>query len=272
MHRGKGLFKIATLIFIIGFLFEYFLIPFERTAEEHLYPYSIISLFHVGTATLTYLLYFTIVGPWVKEDMWRVYKEGLALFILLLFIGINEWLIRDLIYNNPRNWELAVLIEEVWHAYLSGTVVIVLVLFTNLRTLEKRHTQQAETLPIDKSNENEPSIYLFLKTQSASDDFTLDLSKLLCAHADGNYVEFYLKTDDSVERLIKRLTFQSALEQFQDYPFLVKTHRAWLVNSHQVARAKGNAQGYQLTLNRLDFEVPVSRAHLADFTSRMQSA
>ncbi|MGK7395662.1 MAG: LytTR family DNA-binding domain-containing protein [Candidatus Cyclobacteriaceae bacterium M3_2C_046] len=267
-HQGKSLWRITLLIVLVGFLFEYLLIPFQRTPEEHKFSYAIISLFHVGVAAIIYLLYFLLISRYINEDDWKVYKEMLTIAILLLLIGLGEWAIRDIIYDNPYNRELSLLWEEVWHAYLSGAVIFVLVFFININWLTRRHSQQAQELELpDKLGSLTRKLII---THIRSDDFELIPDQLICAKAEGNYVEFYLLQNEKLIRLVKRISLSTLNEQLADYPFLQKTHRSFLVNIKYIQNIEGNAQGYQLLMQHLDFKVPVSRSHLKDFNERMR--
>ena len=264
--------KVTLLIFIIGFLFEYFIIPFQRNPDEHLYGYAVISLFHVGVASFIYLMYFGVVSFLINDEDWKVYKELLAMAFLLFFIGIGEWAIRDVIYDHPNNWALNILIEEVWHAYLSGSVIIILVLSFNYNLLMRKNLAHALDLGIPKGNADRiKQGAVFLETQTKSDDFQLDPSQLLCVKADGNYSEFYIKQNDEIQKLIKRITLQNTKDQLQSFPYLVKTHRAFLLNGHKVTKIDGNAQGFQVSIEGLPFTIPVSRKNIDDFNSALQN-
>lgn len=267
-HQGKSLLRITLLIFLVGFLFEYFLIPFQRTPEEHKFSYAIICLFHVGVATLIYFLFFLIMSRFVDEDDWKLYKEIIAVAILLLLIGLGEWAIRDIIYDNPYNREWSVLWEEVWHAYLSGSVIFVLVHSINFNWLTRKHSQQAQeiNLPAQKA----PEDTVMIKAQTLTDNFALQPNQLICAKAEGNYLEIFLWQNEQMVKQVKRISLSSLDEQLAGYPNLLKTHRTFLVNTQYIQKIAGNAQGYQLTLQHLDFKVPVSRSHLQRFNKSMK--
>jgi DNA-binding LytR/AlgR family response regulator len=265
-HQSKSLWRTTLLIFVIGFLFEYFLIPFQRTPEEHKFSYAIISLFHVGVAAIIYNIFFLVIGQFINEDDWQVFKEIIAVAILLLLIGIGEWAIRDLIYDNPHNREFEILLEEVWHAYLSGSVIFALVLSINVNWLTSKHQQQAKTLDVPHQSQK---MKVMIKAQINSDNFELSTDQLICAKAEGNYVEFYCWQIEHIHKQVKRISLSSLNEQLVDVPYLVKTHRTYLVNLNYLKKITGNAQGYQLTLQHLDFQVPVSRSHLQKFNKQM---
>jgi len=268
-HKGKELFRISLLIFTIGLLFEYFIIPFDRNPEEHRFNYFIISVFHVGTATLIYFLYFLIVSNFVNEDDWKVYKEFVATFFLFTLIGIGEWLIRGIIYNNENNYDFGVLLEEVIHAYLSGTIVLILVFTFIFNVLKTKNIQIANQITL----ENKQPEFLSSKeiiAQIPSDNFTLQPSTLICAKADGNYVEFFILNGENVKKEVKRITLANTFKQLKEFTFFQKTHRAFMINLNYLEEVNGNAQGYQLKMKHLNFTVPVSRNQLNEFNKAMR--
>ena len=268
LHQGRDLLKIFLLIVTLGMVFEYLLIPFERDPDEHRYSYFIISLFHVGTAALCYLVFFYVLGYFVREEQWTFGKEMLAVALLLLVIGIAEWGIRGLIYNNDHNYVLSTLVEEVWHAYLSGGVLIVLVMSVFLNLVKKRNEQQALQLVGAEPQLREQS--LAIKTQVAADDFILDCNQFLAANASGNYVELYLMTDGESNKLIKRITLTALHQQLAQEQTIFQTHRSYLVNLDKITRVQGNAQGYVLSIEGTDLEVPVSRKFIQQFNEAYQ--
>ncbi len=257
--------KNTILIFIIGYVFEYFLQPFPRDHSEHLFNYEVISLIHIGVAATIYFIYFLIMGAFINGEDWKIFGEIIALFFFLVVLGTFQWLIRDVIYDNPMNWSLRYLIEEIWHSILAGAVVFLLIFSFTFNSRKKRR-ESGNRLALRKEylegNTGDP---IKIETGAKADHFFLDLSELLCIKSDGNYLDFYLRTSEGYERVIKRLTLQSAADQLIDFPFILRTHRAFLVNLHHVIGVKGNAQGYQLSVKDLDFEVPVSRKHIHSF-------
>jgi hypothetical protein len=270
-HKGNELLRITTLILVIGFLFEYLIIPFERTPEEHLYSYPIICLFHVGVAAIVYFLYFLVVGQLVRDEDWQVYKEIIAVFFLLLFIGIGEWAIRPLIYDSPSNHTWPIFWEEIWHAYLAGSIILLLVLTTNVKILKSRNFQRSKRLNIRSKPLNSDQI-IEIKTQVQSENFEINPKELICACAAGNYVEIYTSEAGVMQKSLKRLTLQGLYDQLKDYEYILKTHRAFLINTAYINEVKGNAQGYQLMVDHIDFSVPVSRKHLKSFNEALSEA
>ena len=52
------------------------------------------------------------------------------------------------------------------------------------------------------------------------------------------------------------------------YPYIVKTHRSFLVNCNYIKEVKGNAKGYQLQID--SYTIPVSRNLISYFELRLK--
>ena len=99
----------------------------------------------------------------------------------------------------------------------------------------------------------------------------LDARSFLYAESEGNYVRLhYLSPKDNrpVSKLL-RLTMKQAEASVASAPFIVRCHRAFLVNLHQVAKVDGNSQGYRLRLEGCAEEVPVSRGYAKEIKERL---
>lgn len=258
--------KITLLLLVIGFFFELLIVPFPRNPSEHLYPYWIISLFHVGVAVVAYVTYFFTLGSFVKEDDWKVSDELMAVFGLMLIIGVGQWAIRPVIYSN-KDLSFYYLFEEVWHACVSGGLIYLLVTLVNINFLTRKHIQ--ESIRFNPAIHPLEEGLVSIKTQNLSDDFDLKPDSFVCAKADGNYLNIYMMDGDETSAELKRITLQSLCDQLVDYHFIVKTHRGYLVNINFITNISGNAQGFVLNMASLDFSIPVSRKHLNVFRSLM---
>lgn len=264
-HQGKKLLTIAALILIFAFLFEFLLEPFNVARSEHYFSYWIISLLHSANAATIYILFSLAASQFINEEDWKIYKEISFFMILFLLIGIGQFFIREMIYDNPFNVSLRYFIEEIKNTYLVGTIILFIISVINLKFLTKRNQQRANQISVPKMEiESDPDT-IKIKAQLTSDHFDLPPADLLCIKSDGNYLEFFLKNGEKPQKKVKRMTLKSAEDQLSSYSFIIKTHRAFLVNIQQVEKVSGNAQGYQLSIKNLDFQVPVSRSRIELF-------
>lgn len=100
----------------------------------------------------------------------------------------------------------------------------------------------------------------------------MEAADFLFAEAEGNYVKITCRPagqhnvpeSGSVEKEMRktlRITMKQMEQAVEGCPFIVRCHRAFLVNIGKVTDVSGNSQGYRLRLEGCRDEVPVSRAY-----------
>lgn len=271
--KEQGGVKVFLAIFCFLLLFTYFFEPFIVNRAEHRMNYFWICAIHSGLVTTIAYLYFLLIGNILKAyQQWTIGKEFLHLSIVLLLIGIGNFLIRDVIYNNPYNWSIRHLIEEVRNTFLVGMLIMMIFIPINYILLLRQHVRETMNLRASQNRQvpHDESYTVAIKTQLQTDDFELAPEHLLLARADGNYMELFVKNKDKVEKHIKRMTLKELEGQLAHLPFILKTHRAYLVNLNKMQSTKGNAQGYQLKIEGYEELVPVSRSMIPDFKESMK--
>jgi len=259
----------ALLLLVLGYFFLFLFEPFNVNRTEHLFPFWLICLIQISSVVCIYILLTGALQLIVSEDDWTIFKEILLLMGLMLLIGIANYALREVIYDNPENRSVEYLIEEIRNAFLVGTLILFVLTMINARLLERDNQRKT---PIPKSGDHQPvHPPINLPTASANETLTLYPDQLLCIKADGNYLEVYQYRAGTCTKDIIRLTLQEAAHRLERLPNLLQTHRAYLVNLDQVTKATGNAQGYQLEIAQLPFSVPVTRKHLPAFREAMSS-
>lgn len=269
-YRGKSLWVIFIVLFLMSFGFNYFFKPFNVNLSEHKMPYIGISLIHTITAGLVFLLVcFVFLYIQYKIEEWKISNEIIFLLLLFLCIGIGQFLIRDLIYDNPNNWSWKYFIEEVRNTFMVGILFVLILVPLNFSRLYYINQKQAGLLSL-LQEEHESIGAVFIKTNQKSDDFYLSTSDLVFAKSEGNYVEIYLEEQSTVVRKLVRIPLKDLERQLQDDPYIVKTHRSFLVNTNYIEEISGNAQGYKLRLKHCPDPVSVSRNMIPSFERHLQ--
>ena len=267
-HLSK-VWKILVLIFVLSFMFSYFFEPFEVNRAEHKVDYFWICVIHALHPMLIALLYFSIYNRFLKNDSrWSIGKEAKHLSILLVLFGLGSFLIRDLIYDKPDNWELRYLIEELSNTLGVGILLLLIVLPVNLKRLQHKYHigEKAFPLPLLQSTDQNNCIEII--SSISSENFELDISKLLYVKVDGNYLDLFIKYEEGLEKKIIRQSLKTLSNQLQNYPHIFQSHRSYLVNLTFVESVSGNAQGFSLKLTDIASCIPVSRSQVKDFRQR----
>lgn len=271
-YRGRSLVIISVFILIAIFLFNYLFKPFDVYEPEHRMSFAMICLIHAVVPSILYFLFFYILqlSPKIDEG-WNVQKEIIAVVSLLLLIGTGQFLVRDIIYDNPDNWSWRYFFEEWRNTILVGILfsfVFVPLNFNRLYRSNQAHAKQLK--PLDDNNAPAQQTSVAIQTQVKADDFLLDAGQLLFARAEKNYVEFYLRNQGDSHKLLKRISMKELEAKLLHLPFLMKTHRSYLVNLMAVETVTGNAQGYKLKLKDHAELVPVSRNLIPAFEEKRQ--
>ncbi len=270
-YQGKELIVITTLIFFMSFSFNYFFEPFDVYVPEHKMDFFWISLIHAISPVILIILLSLIGLNSQTEENWTIGKDIVFLFLYLLLIGIAQFLIRDLIYDNPNNWSLKYLIEEIRNTIFVGVLFALIIIPLNFSRLNSKNTKQANYLNTSHdSTKSTESKNILIKTKLKNEDLQLNVKNLLFAKAEGNYVELYLK-EEKVNKVLKRITIKELESILKPYPAIIKTHRSYLVNLEHIKNVSGNAQGYKLKLDKIPDKIPVSRNMITKFNLRMNS-
>jgi len=270
-YHSKNLIKIVAVQFILVFLFLFLFRPFNVNESENRYSYPLICFLHALIPALVVFIYFNLINHLKKasdKTKWTLIYELLHLAAIFLIIGICGFLLRNMIYNNPNNWSFGYLWEEIRNTYLAGGLLSSYLIFARCYAIHNKSkapddfTIALELLPQRQLINAE----VFIKTQVKTDDFNFDPSYFLFARAEGNYTELTFSIDGAVKKELKRISLKQLEQQLSIYPQMIRTHRAYLLNIEQVESISGNSQGYSVSFHEISNTVPVSRAHLKDFS------
>ncbi|MFY0599448.1 MAG: LytTR family transcriptional regulator [Cyclobacteriaceae bacterium] len=259
-YEGKSLLAIMGLLFLMTFIFNYAFEPFNVTYAEHKMDYIWISAIHSLTPAIA-IFFLSLAGIALKvEAKWNIWKEALFISFFFLTVGIIQFLIRDLIYDNANNWSWQYLLEEVKNTFMVGSLFAAILLPINFNRLNTQNIRNARVLNDTITEESQASTP---KNIIRIEETELDLTQFIFAKAEGNYLEIHL--NNHPKKLI-RATLKNLETLLANHSHLIKTHRSYLVNSNYIEKVTGNAQGYQLLIK--NHKVPVSRNMIEDFNKK----
>lgn len=86
----------------------------------------------------------------------------------------------------------------------------------------------------------------------------------------GNYlnIAYFNGTDLCQQRL--RSSLKDVEEKLEVFPFMVHTHRAFLVNINYITQVSGNSAGYKVNLFSTERLIPVSKANVQAFRDKIR--
>lgn len=119
------------------------------------------------------------------------------------------------------------------------------------------HDEPAQPSPLAQAT---PTIVL---TGTTSETVTVQLDHLLYIEAVGNYSKVFQWSDGQVRCDMLRATSRQMEEDLRVCPTIIRCHRAYLVNLHQVEQIVTHAGTMQLVLRHTHESIPVSRSRMS---------
>ena len=120
--------------------------------------------------------------------------------------------------------------------------------------------KQAEVINKKIYTENKPfeNTLIILKSENGKEELKIQDSDLFYIESADNYSNIvFLERNKQKKTLIR-----NSLKQIEDqlkHPYIIRSHRSFLVNLSKVKSISGNSQGYQLCFDEIPEMVPVSR-------------
>jgi len=271
-YEGRFLWIFSFTLSTMALFFIYFFKPFNVILSEHKFNYFIISFIHAFAAFLIIIIQGLFSKILIKnKDFWTVKKEVTYLILLLLFIGIAQFLIRDIIYTNPNNWSIHILYIEIRNTFLVGILFIIILVPLNYQKLLAFNKLNSQSIQLPDSISSSPATIISIRTLVKEEAFQMDVSDFLFAKSDGNYMELYFFVNESEYSVLKRISLKDFYKQLSSFPWILKTHRSYLLNINYIKEIKGNAQGYKIYLHDCQLTVPVSRNNISQFELKIKA-
>jgi hypothetical protein len=205
-----------------------------------------------------------------KEFEWTIPKEMLAIILMLLIMGIALYFAGFIIEPPSQRWNISTFLDSCKIACLVGLIPFTFFTLINYRYIfiteigqdyNKVNYQQKEI-----QNEELMNICSLLKKE----DLSFYPSQFIYCAADGNYVVFHLIINEQYIKKMIRNSISNIEQQLILIPYILRIHRAFIVNLKMVASKRGNTLGYQLKFNNIDAEIPVSRNNTKNFDQKIK--
>ena len=116
-------------------------------------------------------------------------------------------------------------------------------------------------------NENTEQKMITLYSNSCKNSIALFPQQLLYMESIGNYVQIYYIIESKILHKKLRSTLSKMEEALKDYHFMVRCHRAFIVNLHQIEKISSS----KIWLNPLEMEIPISKTYKSNIHKRLNS-
>lgn len=255
----------AAFVAVFVFVFLTFFQPFGMVIG------SLESLLRItssyGLITFFSIVLFTValrsVFPkYFLESRWVFGRELLVTMFNFLVIGVFNILYSNYVFN------IGLSVKEffMFQCYTLGVgfFPILFYMLMNYTRLLRSNTRAASDLS-DRLVKGQitagtgQKAKIRIHSELKNDDLEIFPEDLLYAETADNYIAVFHLEENTVAKTLVRSTLGKLETDVEGFPHLVRCHRAFLVNLEHVADFKGNAQGLQLRLERIEPAIPVSR-------------
>ena len=174
-------------------------------------------------------------GRYTIWVVWEIWTAGTATHLL---------------FNYFWNWT-----ELYWSSYLMfwyefPLVVIFPILFSLLIGQNRHSATQKDD-------------YLVITSENGKEHFRVKPQQLLYLKSTDNYVEIFHLSNGQVKAHLLRKSFKEIEQEYPSSPYLVRSHRSYMVNPQNVDHTEHKGKSMKLTI--AGAEIPVSGSYLHHF-------
>jgi len=266
-HNVKTIGLVAMGFMLLMFYFQPFGINFLELEGEGYFVLG-TCLMIAGTLFANTLILPGIMPKVFDSSRWTILKEmvwNIWLFSnLYVSFTLTAWFFNRLQYADLPIFRIGALallplvlfnLISYNHA-LKDTMVTVL---DNSRKHWFREEKPERVVPQDFQ----------IVAENGKDIFSAHLEDILVFHSSGNYIEIFWIDNQVKRKKLFRQTFAFVEQYMKEKSEFKKCHRCWLVNLSRIDALSGNSRGYFIEMNKLGFQVPVSRNYINAFRELM---
>jgi hypothetical protein len=205
-----------------------------------------------------------------KESEWTILKEALSIILMLFLVGIVIYFAGFIIEPPAHRWNIATFLDSCEKAALIGIIPFAFFTLINYRYLFFTETEQYYTQLNYQQTRNQNEELVHISSQLKKENLSFYPSQFIYCESDSNYVVFHLFINGQYIKKMIRNSINNIEQQLARNPFIMRIHRAYIVNLKAIASKKGNTLGYRLKINNTDAEIPVSRNNTKNFDRKMK--
>lgn len=252
--QSKHLLKDSSIFGFIIWVILYFLQPFGLCLYQGNKCF-VATLFGLVTFGC-HITYAATILKYLHQTIkpWRIWHEGVAILGLIFIIAFGNFLLFSYLFHYTITFSLFLL-------FLNWTIIIGIFLTTLSIGMQYNRTlrERMEELLRNTTKEQEEVSITIHDTNVRGNDLSIAINDLLYMEAQKNNVSVCFLKEGNVVAVDIHTTLTHALEELKEFENIFQCHRSFAVNVNNITSARGNSNGYQLTLGICTNIIPVSR-------------
>ena len=198
---------------------------------------------------------------------WRIWHQAFTVLGLILFIAVCNFILFSFIFKYPIT--IRFFLAFLYWTMIIGTIITTLAIVIDYnRNLRDRMEEL-----LSNTAEEQKDISVTISDHNVrGNDLTIPINDLLYIEAQKNNVSVCFVKDGEPPATEIHTTLTAVAEELKDYENIFQCHRSFIVNVNNIKSARGNSNGYQLTLgkatgrrdsgNTCPASIPVSRSYV----------
>ncbi len=256
----------GIILFIVIFLFLSLYQPFgvDLLAQDRHKPGLILGLI-ISSIVSAGVFFVRFIFPNNRPGIirnWQLLLLDLVLYTLI----IGVWL---MIFKSQSEWEVLRLNFFNLSMLLIDLVffpVFVLANLFNWRRMRINQIYMKGFSHILRDSESSETDSIEVRNQKGKILDSIKPSRFIFAHACQNYVCYYLKINEEIDRFVIRKTFNSFVQNWDEFPEIIRCHRSYLVNVRYISKVAKLEGRVFLETPVDDVVIPVARGYpIEDF-------
>lgn len=253
-RRGKLLLAIFPGIFVALFLniFQ----PFTVNNQDGSWGFSLWVAGYGLLATLIILMTEFVIKPlsarWFGVEEGGLWSDVFWYVWHFVTVAIGMMLYRVFLCHGMLIWPpFGEVMTMLYRTIMIGFIPLVLLILG-------RQVKQQKIL-IQKLDRRVPVPgKILLSGENGKEQLLLESKDLLYISSSDNYVEVHYQQKGQHTRMILRSTMTRMETLLQTQPQIIRSHRSYIVNLHQIASFRTKGKGLQLTFRDYNLTIPVS--------------
>ncbi len=268
--KAKILISLGFGKFVFLFLLLFQPFGFESVGDKNLYFSFLFGMITVSVMLLNLFVMPLVFVKLFNPSKWSVYKMLVFVFMIIVMIAIANWFFYfyAMVGEGVASHNLVFFLKV---TVLTGIFPLFIYLYISERVKNKQHQMVADTISeVQKSktrvtNTERDSQQISLLGENKKEVFVFNLENLLYIGFEKNYASIYYVENEIVKEQLIRTSLNKIETQLEAYNHIVRCHKSYIVNTHQVSEIQGNARSYLLKIKQIDSTqeailIPVSRS------------
>lgn len=262
---------VAIVIFILA-IFEPF--NFRLNSLGQMWVLVGFALVTMITSSIAFVLLPKLFKRFYNPSEWTIGRGLLNNVFILIIMGIGVVCYDYFIVMKqlPEYFPMGFMVD-LFAALTIGIVPLSMITIITQNSALKRNlnsSKEINQILSERIGTSPTKDDLITLSGSTKESISIRPEDILYIESEGNYVNVHYRQDDKTTFKLLRSTIKQMEEALQNHTMFIRCHRAFIVNINYISDTKGNSQGYQLTLDNIHQEIPVSRTYLRNLKDALR--